>query len=176
MDLEVLKFPIGHWKSKLVYRESEVRDWIQDIAQLPEQLDELLKDLQDEQLIFKYRPDGWTIRQVIHHIPDSHMNGYIRHKLTITQVEPTINPYLESVWATLEDVQTVPVTASLQLLKNLHLRWSVFLKSLDPEEYTRIYIHPEHQRSISIQESIGMYSWHGRHHLAHIKNALENPY
>jgi len=176
MELELLKFPIGRWKSKLVYRESEVREWIQDIADLPEQLEMLLKNVTENQLDCRYRPDGWTIRQVTHHIPDSHMNGYIRHKLTITQVEPTINPYLESVWATLEDVKTVPVHVSLQLLQSLHLRWSVFLNSLDPEEYVREYIHPEHQRKISIQESIGMYSWHGRHHLGHIKNAIENPF
>ncbi len=176
MELEALKFPIGRWKSKLIYQESDVKAWIEEIAHLPEQLESLLNQVDEKLLVNRYRPDGWTIRQVLHHIPDSHMNGYIRHKLTITQVEPTINPYLESVWAELEDVKVVPVSVSLQLIRSLHLRWSVFLRSLSPEEYTRAYLHPEHKRLITMQESIGMYAWHGRHHYSHIKNALEHAY
>ncbi|MFZ1424719.1 MAG: putative metal-dependent hydrolase [Saprospiraceae bacterium] len=176
MDQELLKYPIGQWKSQLIYKQEDIQKWIEDIQKLPYLLKEMVQKMDESVYNNKYRPDSWTIHQIIHHIADSHVNGYIRHKLTVTQHQPTINPYLEASWAELEDVKRLPLQISLDLIVALHQRWAVFLDSVSNSDLEKCYYHPEHQRFITLQESIGMYSWHGRHHLAHIRNAVTNPY
>ncbi len=176
MNLDDLKYPIGKWTKQADYQPETIKKCIQDISEFPDLFTEIVCNLPEASFAFRYRPDGWTIRQLSHHVVDSHLNAYLRHKLAYTADQPTINPYNESRWAELEDVRSVPVTCSLQLLKDLHLRWCVFLNSLDPISLKRSFIHPEHNRLITIEESISMYSWHCRHHLAHAQLAVKNPY
>lgn len=176
MDLESLKYPIGKWIKPSEYQETQIKTWIDDLRKFPEQFSAALKDLSEPELSKRYRPDGWTLRQLAHHVADSHMNAYIRHKLACSLQEPTINPYPEAIWADMADVSTVPIIHSLQLLHEMHLRWTVFLDSLDASSLERKFYHPQNERFITMKESIGMYSWHSRHHLAHTLNALKNPY
>ena len=144
---------------------------IDAIEQAPSIMRSLVDHLTEEQLEWRYRPAGWTIRQVVHHVPDSHMNAYIRMKLAVTQESPTITTYDEARWAELRDVRSVPVGVSLDLLDMLHRRWVAFLRSLSDSECRRAYIHPE-RGPMTIYEGVAMYAWHGRHHAAHISNAL----
>jgi len=176
IDIEALKYPVGKWTKPSEYEANKIKIWIDEIRFFPEQISIFLQDLPESSFSFRYRPEGWTLRQLAHHVVDSHMNAYIRHKLAYTESEPRITPYMESLWAELEDVKTVPVKNSLQLLHDLHLRWTVFLDSLDQTNLQKGFYHPEHERLISIQESISMYAWHCRHHLAHDKLALKNPF
>lgn len=125
-------------------------------------------NLSNEQLDTSYRPAGWTLRQVVHHLPDSHMNAYVRIKLTVTEDNPTIRPYLEARWAECEEARTAPVQVSLDLLESLHERWALFLRSMQAADFDRTYYHPEHQKNVPLREVISMYAWHGRHHLTHI--------
>lgn len=176
MDLESLKYPVGKWKKVSEYHPDQLKIWIDEIRNFPEQFADLLQNLPEPILAQRYRPEGWSLRQLAHHVVDSHLNAYIRHKLAYTESEPRITPYKEALWAELSDVQEVAVTHSLQLLRDLHLRWTVFLDSIDNISLQKGFYHPEHDRLISIQESISMYAWHCRHHLAHAKSALRNPY
>ncbi len=176
MNLEALKYPTGKWEKPSEYQANTIKIWIDEIKHFPEQFSSVVKDLPESSLNFKYRPEGWTLRQLSHHVVDSHMNAYIRHKLAYTEKEPTITPYIESLWAELEDVKQVPIHHSLQILSALHIRWTVFLDFLDEAAYLKGFYHPEHNRLISIQESISMYAWHCRHHLAHAQLAVKNPY
>ncbi|MDQ3143211.1 MAG: putative metal-dependent hydrolase [Bacteroidota bacterium] len=174
-ELENLKYPVGKWSKSEHYSHADIQDSIHDIETLPSQLIQLVQDLSEEQIQKRYRPDGWTIRQVIHHLPDSHMNAYIRHKLAVTELTPKITPYKESLWADMADVQ-LSIQISLQLLDSLHQRWVIFLKSLGDDELVKDFYHPEHKRKISLKESLSMYAWHSRHHLSHVKNAIAQPY
>lgn len=176
MNLESLKYPVGKWSKPDNYSEAKLKSWVEDIRSFPAELSKLLMQANEDTYSKRYRPEGWTLRQLVHHVVDSHMNGYIRQKLAYTESNPTISPYLEAAWADLDDVKTVSPMASLRMLQALHLRWSVFLDSLDSEALERSYFHPEHNRAISIKESIHMYAWHSRHHLAHVKLVLTNPY
>lgn len=176
MELDALKYPLGKWHSKAQPSADDIKGWIDDIRHLPGQLRELLTGLPDTSLVYRYRPGGWNLRQLIHHIADSHVNAYIRHKLAVTENEPRISPYQEGSWAELEDVLTLPIGVSLQLLESLHLRWTVFLESLDATQLQSTFFHPQSQKVFRLHESISMYSWHGRHHLEHVRNALKQPY
>ncbi len=176
MELELLKYPTGKWKKPEHYSTPVIREWIDEIRNFPNQLDALLKDLPEEKYVYRYRPEGWTLLQLVHHVADSHMNAYIRHKLAVTENEPRISPYLENAWAELEDTKKLPIRVSQDLLRSLHLRWSVFLDSLEPRGLDACFLHPQHNRLISVKESISMYAWHSRHHLAHVGNALTHPY
>ena len=140
---------------------------ITEIAETPGRLYEAVSGLEEEQLQTPYRPGGWTVRQVVHHLPDSHLNSYVRFKLAVTEDEPTINAYDEATWAELEDGRNGDVSDSLQLLESLHARWVQFLRSLGPAELARTFRHPE-MGSITLSQNIAMYAWHGRHHVAHI--------
>ncbi len=176
IDIESLKYPVGKWAKPSVYEADQIKLWIDEIRHFPDQFSTQLRDLPENFYSHRYRPEGWTLRQLAHHVVDSHLNAYIRHKLAYTESEPRITPYLEGLWAELEDVKTVPIKNSLQLLHDLHLRWTVFLDSLDPSDLQKGFYHPEHERLISIQESISMYAWHCRHHLAHAQLAHKNPF
>ncbi|MEP7196778.1 MAG: YfiT family bacillithiol transferase [Saprospiraceae bacterium] len=167
------RYPIGQWKKPEGITFEMIQSWVKDISELPGIIKSLTSDLSDTDLQKTYRADSWTIKQLIHHLADSHLNAYIRHKLCITTDQPTINPYNEAEWAQLADVKLVPISTSLQLLEALHLRWFSFLFSLSEMDMQRAFFHPQQNRLILMEESIGMYSWHGRHHTEHIRNALK---
>lgn len=175
-QMEHLKYPIGRWQRPESYSDHQIHEWIQVIRKLPGEIQKLLEGKSEEVFMSRYRPEGWTLRQLIHHIADSHINAYIRHKLTYTENQPRICPYLENSWADLRDVQLVPVQVSVQLLDCIHQRWVVFLEGVNGREWELEYLHPQHQRIFTLQESLSMYAWHSQHHLAHIKNALTQPY
>lgn len=187
-----LQYPIGQYtapqKISAVHRES----WIQVLEHAPAQYKHWVNQLSDAQLDTPYRPGGWTLRQVIHHVPDSHMNAYIRFKLALTEEQPTIKPYLEARWANLPDTALTPVAVSLDLLEAIHKRWVVLLRQMTEEEWKRTFIHPEilarvqehPEEMISLRANkgsglppyllrlenvLGNYAWHSQHHLAHIR-------
>lgn len=166
--LEQLRFPIGKFEAPQVLTQELLEHYIKDIETFPARLKQAVHGLNDEQLNTPYRPDGWTIRQVVNHCSDSHMNSIIRFKLALTEEEPTIKPYYEERWAELTDSKTMPIEPALSLLEGLHQRWTVLLKSLTPEDLKKTFIHPEHGKRFRLDENIGVYAWHGNHHLAHI--------
>lgn len=159
-------YPIGHYQYDGQITASIIDKWINDIEELPVLLQNAVKDLNDNQLDTPYRMGGWTIRQVVHHVADSHLNAYGRFKLALTEDKPIIKPYDQEKWAELPD-STLPVTISLSLLDALHKRWVTLLRSLTPSELEKTFIHPE-SGEVSVGKNIGIYAWHGRHHLAHI--------
>jgi DinB family protein len=145
---------------------------IDAIAGLPARMRQAVAGLNDNQLDTPYRPDGWTVRQVVHHVPDSHLNAYVRLKWSLTESQPTIKAYDEKAWATLKDSQFTPVEVSLQLLESLHSRWTVLLRSLKAEDFRRKFVHPE-SGPHDVDWLLGLYAWHGNHHVAHITSLRE---
>ena len=162
-----LRYPIGKFHYEGPLTEDQKQKCLNDIEQAPTNLRAALKGLSDRQLDTPYRPEGWTVRQVTHHVPDSHLNAYIRFKLALTEDGPTIKPYAEDRWAQLADSQTTPLEVSLTMLDSLHARWMRLLRSLTPEEWKRHFRHPD-LGEISLEKNLALYSWHGRHHVAHI--------
>ena len=171
--MEKLQYPIGKFTKPDAISPDDVSNWIVDIEQFPQVLKKLSASLTNEQLLWIYRPDGWSIKQVIHHCADSHMNSFIRFKLALTEDTPTIKPYDEAKWATLIDGTEDSIVASLQIIEGVHYRWVLLLKSLNKEELKRQFMHPETKRMYSLEEATGLYAWHCNHHLAHIKQAIE---
>ncbi|MGV3599050.1 MAG: YfiT family bacillithiol transferase [Bacteroidota bacterium] len=167
MDIEQLKYPIGKYTPPEIITPAHLAEWIATIASLPKLLADAVEGLTDVQLDTPYRPDGWTVRQVVHHLADSHMNAFIRFKLTVTEDNPTIKPYFEERWAQLAD-STMPVDVSLELLKSLHARWVILLQSLSSVEFERTYFHPQYQYTVPLARVTGLYAWHSNHHLRHI--------
>ena len=168
MAIEHLKYPIGKFGKPTVITKDILKKWISDISTFHKRLLIEVKNLTDEQLDTPYRPDGWTIRQVIHHCADSHMNSLTRLKLALTEDQPTIKPYFEERWAELIDTKSMPIQPSLKMIEGIHERWTVLLNNLTDEQYGRIFIHPEHGKTYRVDENIGVYAWHCNHHLAHI--------
>lgn len=162
-----LQYPIGKQQRKPMLSQNERRDLILQIADTPAHLRKAVAGLTPHQFETPYRPGGWTVRQVAHHIPDSHLNAYIRFKLALTEVQPTVKPYDEKRWAELYDVKFTPVEVSLGLLELLHERWVILLRSLGSDDFARTLMHPEHG-IITIDFLLQLYGWHGRHHVAHI--------
>jgi len=167
LDIEKLKFPIGEFSPLETYTNEQIHLYIDDIEKLPLQLKKEVEGFTDNQLDTPYRPGGWTIRQVVHHIPDSHMNAHIRFKLTLTEENVEIRPYYEDRWAELSDYKMSP-DVSLNLLEGIHKRWVNVLRSMNPEDFSKKYTHPEYKKVFQLKEALHMYSWHCRHHLAHI--------
>ena len=167
MSLEGLRFPIGRFEAPAVVSADEVESWISDIERLPEELRSVVEPLSADQLETPYRPGGWSVRQVVHHLADSHLSSFMRFKWALTEDRPTIKPYFEERWAELPDSLGVPIETSLELLGPLHERWVYLLRSLGPEDLEREFVHPE-SGVIRLEVNIGIYAWHGRHHLAHI--------
>jgi len=167
-----LRYPTGtfRWKGELT--EADRVELIAQIAEAPARLREAVKGLTPEQLDTPYRPEGWTVRQVVHHVPDSHMNSYVRFKLALTEDEPTIKTYDEALWAALPDSKNTPVETSLTLLAALHERWVNLLQSMSPADFARKVNHPEHGL-VSLDHLLALYGWHGRHHVAHITSLRE---
>lgn len=167
-----LRYPIGKFHYEGSPSPDQKKKFLDEIAQTPANLRAAVKGLSDQQLDTPYRPDGWTMRQVAHHVPDSHMNAYVRFKLALTEDDPTIKPYAEDKWAQLADTQTTPLEVSLTLLENLHTRWMILLRSLKEEDWKRTFRHPE-MGLVTLEKSLALYAWHGRHHVAHITNLRE---
>ena len=167
-----LRYPIGKFEVQGVFNDALRKTLIQQIAEAPTKLRAAVDRLTDEQLETPYRPGGWTVRQVVHHIPDSHLNAYIRCKLALTEQEPTIKPYEEKLWAELHDARSAPVEASLALLEALHQRWFMLLEYLSLPDYARKFRHPEHGL-MNLEWLLRLYAWHGRHHVAHITSLRE---
>lgn len=172
-EFEQLKYPIGSFQLPGIIDEKQIAEWIAKIENLPARVRIEVEGLTEDQLEAVYRPEGWNIKQIVHHLPDSHMNAYIRFKLALTEENAVIRPYHEGLWAELSDAKLAPIAISLNLLASLHTRWCLFLKSLSPADLNRSYIHPEHQRKFILKEVIGLYAWHGEHHLAHIRVAKQ---
>lgn len=172
MDIEQLKYPIGQFVMPEIFNQHQADIWIAEIEALPVQIKHVTANLSEEELDQTYRPEGWTLRQVIHHLPDSHVNAYIRFKQAITEDIPVIRPYHEELWAETEDAKSGDIQMSVALLTALHQRWVVFLKTLKMEDYQRKYIHPAQGKELTLANMLGMYAWHGKHHLAHISNTI----
>lgn len=170
---EDLRFPIGPFRAPPAVAAEDRARWIEAIAALPALLRRAVAGLSEAQLDTPYRPGGWNVRQVIHHLPDSHLNAYTRFKLALTEENPEIRPYDEGGWAELSDSRDTPVEVSLVLLEALHERWVTLLRALSPEELRRTYRHPEHGRVWVLEEVLALYAWHGRHHLAHVTSVAE---
>jgi len=166
-----LRYPIGKFERLDRQSDAERHAAIDAIAEAPRKLRAAISGLTGEQLDTPYRPGGWSVRQVVHHLPDSHMNSYVRFKLALTENEPTIKPYNEALWAELADGKA-PVEPSLLLLENLHKRWLVLLRALAASDWNRRFRHPEHGL-LTLDENLQMYAWHGRHHVAHITSLRE---
>jgi uncharacterized damage-inducible protein DinB len=162
-----LRFPIGEFKRGTKPTDEQRGQCIEAIAEAPAQLTAAVAGLSPQQMDTPYRPGGWTVRQVVHHVPDSHMNAYVRFKLALTEDEPTIKPYNEALWADLADSKNTSTEVSLALLENLHYRWVQLLWSLGPADWTRKLRHPE-MGTLTLDDVLTLYAWHGRHHVAHI--------
>lgn len=167
------RYPIGPFQRKDELTEDERQSMLADIAATPARMREAVAGLTDAQLDTPYRDGGWTLRQVVHHVPDSHLNAYCRLKLALTEEQPTIRPYDESTWAELADSKTTPIEVSLTLLESLHARWVGLFRSMKPEDFRRTFRHPEHQGTPTLDWLVAMYAWHGKHHVGHITSTRE---
>ena len=167
-----LRYPIGKFTYEGPLREEDQQQFLNDIEQAPAKLRAAVSGLSPQQLDTPYRPEGWTVRKVVHHVPDSHLNAYVRFKLALTEQEPTIKPYAEELWAELSDTRLTPVEVSLALLDSLHVRWMRLLHSLKPEDWKRTFRHPE-LGIVSLEKNLALYAWHGRHHVAHVTSLRE---
>ncbi len=163
------RYPIGKYTPPAEIDASFVAAAIAALDELPAELRAVIASLDDGQLDTPYRDGGWTVRQVVHHLPDSHVNAYVRHKLTVAEETPTIRPYAEAVWSELPEARTADPEISLRLLEGLHPRWTTFLRALPAAAFQRAFFHPEAQRSMRLDWNVGMYAWHGRHHVAQIR-------
>ena len=161
------RFPIGKFNGQPPANEAERNKFLTDIEETPSRLRSAVAGLSEAQLNTPYRDGGWTVRQVVHHVPESHMNSYIRFKLALTEDEPTIKPYAEDRWAQLADVQNTPIEVSLALLDSLHQRWVILLRGLRPGDWQKTFRHPE-IGLMNLDKTLALYSWHGKHHVAHI--------
>ena len=168
-----LRYPIGQFTPPPVASLQQLNSWIDSIESLPDRLRQVVTDLPDQLLDMPYRPGGWTVRQVVHHLPDSHLNSYIRFKWALTEDNPVIKAYDEVAWAELPEAKEAPVEVSLKLLESLHARWVLVLKELTPEQLARTFTHPATGTVLRLDQNIGVYAWHGEHHLAHITALLQ---
>ena len=162
-----LQYPVGRFEWPAAVSPEDRRRYIDEIEQTPKNMRVAVTGLSDQQLDTPYRPQGWTVRQVVHHLPDSHLNSYLRFRLALTEDEPTIKPYDEARWAELVDARTAPVELSLTLLDSLHKRWVLLLRSLSAADCSRKFLHPE-IGEVTLEKNLALYAWHGRHHVAHI--------
>lgn len=167
------RYPIGRYQPQ-PYSDSLRDEWINDIRSLPLLLENAILNMDEAQLNSAYREGGWKIKQLVHHVADSHMNAYVRFKLALTEDVPTIKPYDQNLWAELTDSEEVPANISLTLIHALHARWYALLRNMRREDWDRKVYHPEQKKELSLWHFLGMYAWHGKHHTAHITNANLN--
>lgn len=166
------RYPIGKYEPQ-PFSEKQKQEWINDIRFLPLALENAILNLDEAQLNTPYRDGGWTVKQLVHHVADSHVNAYCRFKLGLTEDNPTIKPYEEARWAELKDTQNLPVNISLTLLHAVHLRLHEVLINMTDEDFNRTVFHPEHKKEMTLWFLLGMYSWHSRHHTAHVTTLRE---
>lgn len=171
--MEDLKYPIGRFQAPSKISDLQLKSYINDIRFLPSLVEIAVQTLDAPQLATPYRPGGWTVTQVVHHLADSHMNAYTRFKLALTEDNPVIKPYDEAAWAELPDVTSTPINISLTLLHALHTRWVSLMDKMTPEQWERVFTHPAHGATFFLRQVAGTYSWHGKHHLAHIEKLKE---
>lgn len=171
IDIELLKYPIGKFLKPENISDQNLKEAGAYLRAYPGYLEDTVKELSKEQLDTPYRPGGWTVKQVVHHLSDSHMNALIRFKLALTEDNPTIKPYEEAAWAQMSDY-SLPIETSLPLVQGIHLKWGVILESMTPSDFQRTYFHPERQSSVPLSEVTLMYHWHSMHHLAHIQHLI----
>jgi hypothetical protein len=162
-----LRYPVGPFTPVVPMTDAARQAAIEEIAALPRHMRAAVAGLDDAQLDTPYRPEGWTVRQVVHHVADSHMNGFIRLKLALTEHAPTIKPYDEKSWATLADAR-LPIDISLAILDNVHARWEAVYRSMVPAQFERTFFHPEMQETQTLDRHVLLYAWHSKHHVAHI--------
>jgi hypothetical protein len=167
MNIDALRYPIGQYEAPEVFTGVIIEDWINELKIFPEKFATTAESLSVHELETAYRPEGWTARQVIHHVADSHMNAFIRFKLALTEEHPTIKPYKEALWANMADVK-LPVDVSLQIIRLVHTRWDAVLSAMTPVDFTRTYAHPQYTIPLTLQYALGLYVWHSRHHHAHL--------
>jgi uncharacterized damage-inducible protein DinB len=167
------RYPIGKFAYDGDHSPAARAARIAEIEALPALFRDAVRGLTDAQLDTPYRDGGWTVRQVVHHVPDSHMNAFVRFKLALTEDTPTIKPYDEAQWAKLPDATTTPIDVSLTLLDALHRRWLVVLRAMSPSDFERSFMHPEHKRTMTLDQALALYAWHGRHHLGHVGQAMK---
>ena len=161
------RYPIGKFEFQPTVDHSQRKQYLDKIASLPRELRDAIRGMSEQQFNTPYRSGGWTVRQVVHHIADSHLNAYVRFKLAMTEEQPTIKPYDEKLWADLRDATSASVETSLALIESLHNRWSIFMNSFVPRDFERTFNHPEHG-IMNLDRLLQLYAWHGRHHTAHI--------
>ncbi|MEO7445469.1 MAG: YfiT family bacillithiol transferase, partial [Ferruginibacter sp.] len=166
------KYPVGKYIPQPFSGET-LDEWLSDIETLPTRIELAVQDMDEAELETPYREGGWTVKQLIHHVADSHMNAFIRFKLGLTEVNPEIKPYDQDAWALMADTEKLPVNISLTLLHALHKRWVVVLENIKAGEWERTVYHPEHKKEMTLWFLFGMYAWHSRHHLAHITHMRE---
>lgn len=171
-ELESLRYPIGTYTPPQPITAEHVRRWTRSLAELPAALRAAVGGLDERALETPYRPGGWSVRQVVHHVADSHVIAWVRFKWALTEVLPPIRAYDEAAWARLPDVARTPIGVSLDLLDALHARWVALVEGLAPDELAREYVHPE-LGPVRLDRAVGMYDWHGRHHLAHVTRLAE---
>ncbi len=169
-DLEQKKFPIGQFEMPEHITDIELNEHIQVIKDFPGRLKNLIENFNDDQLDTPYREGGWTVRQLVNHISDSHINSFIRFKLALTEENPTIKPYDESKWAELQDSRNIPIDAAILMIQGTHQRWTVLLKSLTNIQFQKTFHHPEQQNDYNLRNYLAFYVWHCNHHFAHIEN------
>ena len=167
--MEDLRYPVGRYQRPQSLTSDQRRIAIDAIAAAPTLLRSAISGLDDRQLDTPYRPDGWTVRQVVHHVPDSHLNAYTRFKLALTEDTPTIKPYDEAKWARLEDSRSTPIATSLALLDAVHDRWIRILRAMSASDFARTLNHPENGL-MNLDQMLALYEWHGKHHVAHVTN------
>lgn len=167
-----LSYPIGRFDFQQTVAPESIPALIQDLAAAPAAYRAAVAGLDDAQLDTPYRPGGWTVRQTVHHVGDSHMNSFMRCRLALTESEPTVRPYDQALWAELPDMRTAPVEVSLQLIDALHTRWVAMLRGLSPADFQRVFRHPENGL-MRLDTNIALYAWHGKHHAAHITGLRE---
>lgn len=171
--LEQLRYPIGKFAVPTTITESDFKEWTTILETLPQRLKDLVSPLSEEQLEMPYRPGGWTVRQTVHHISDSHHNSYIRFKWALTEDNPIIKAYDEKAWAGLFDTRTGPIQLSLDHLSAVHAKLVYLIKGLSEEDLQRSFIHPDGNQVTTLKENVARYAWHGSHHFAHIQNLIE---
>ncbi len=166
------QYPIGKYVEQ-PFSEKQLQEWLNDIRFLPENLEHAVLNLDEAQLETPYRDAGWTVKQLVHHVADSHMNAYIRFKLGLSEEKTMIKPYNQDAWAQMPDTRNLPINLSFTILHAVHRRWYEILINITPEQWNRTVVHPEYNKQMTLWYLLGMYAWHSRHHTAHINSLRE---
>ncbi len=171
---EILKYPVGKFKRPEIITSELLNQYINIISLFPEKLQQAVFDLNDEQLNTEYRPEGWTIRQLINHCADSHANSLIRFKLALTEDNPIVKPYLEAEWAKLADSTSIPIAPAFKMLEGIHERWVVLLNNMSESDFLRAFVNPQNGKQFTLAVATALYAWHCDHHLAHVTTLKKN--